>query len=58
MQNVCVPGNNPPVCQVDSDCQQNESCVNGVCQSNTVQCMSDADCPMGQQCNPQTATCQ
>lgn len=35
-------------------CANGGICMNGVC---TVSCMSDADCPMGQVCDPATATC-
>ena len=35
-----------PKCNSDSDCRENEFCVNGQCQ----QCRQDADCDKGQQC--------
>lgn len=56
---AACPGSPDSRCGTDSDCADNQSCVDGVCQvTDDNECMIDSDCPGGLYCNTETYTCE
>jgi hypothetical protein len=49
-QSVQVPDGQGPDCLADSDCAENEECVEGECQPIEPECQADSDCAENEEC--------